>query len=269
MGDWPPTSGSRIEVAGANTATSGGTTVTSGAANTKGSWTELIASTPFECDALIVTANFAVTSCLLDIGVGAAGSETVLIPDILSSSLLANLQTQIRFPVRVPAGARLAARCAAVAAAANVTTVVHLVRGGFDAQTPRNLVKAYGVDATDSGGTSIDPGGTANTKGAWTQVVASTTAAAKELIIAVGNQNNSTATAANFLFDIGVGAAASEEILIPNYRIVASVNETLIPGASPAFPVSIPEGSRLAARSQSSTTDATDRLLDIVLYGIT
>jgi hypothetical protein len=34
------------------------------------------------------------------------------------------------------------------------------------------------------------------------------------------------------------------------------------------FPVSIPKGSRVAARAQCSINDATDRLIDITLIGL-
>lgn len=270
MGDWPPTSGGRVQAAGATTANSGGTSITgSGTNNTKGSWIELIAATDSMSAGLILTANIPAASHLLDIGIGAAGSETVLVPDILLAMTLANMTTQVMFPVTVPAGARISARVAATAGAAAPTITVYLVGGGFDASVGRSAVTAYGATAADSGGVSVDPGGTANTKGSWTEIVASTTASMKVLIIGTGNQANLAATAASWLADIGVGGAGSEQIIVPNYRLVASVNETLGPLFSPVIPVSIPQGSRLAVRSQCTTTDATDRLIDFILYGIT
>lgn len=269
MGDWPASSGARVDVAGAVTGSSSGTTVTSSVSlNTKGSWTQLIASTPFACSALMLIASYGTSSHLLDIGVGGSGSEQILIPDIHYSGV--NVVPQITvYPVRIPEGSRIAARLASAASSNTTSLTAYLIGGGFDGASARSCVKTYGAVTADSGGTSVDPGATLHTKGAWSQITASTTAVTKGMIIDIGNQNNTVATAATWLFDIGVGGAGSEQVLIPNYRVSASVNETIQPAWSPVIPVDIPEGSRLAVRSQCNITDATDRLLDVVLHGIT
>ncbi|MGH8575011.1 MAG: hypothetical protein ACREX8_20940, partial [Gammaproteobacteria bacterium] len=82
------------------------------------------------------------------------------------------------------------------------------------------------------------------------------------------NNNNTAAIATTWLIDIGVGAAGSEEVLIADFRVQATASETLVPGSTPVFRVTIPEGFRLAVRAQCLTNDATDRLLSCVLYGI-
>ena len=61
---------------------------TSATSNTKGSWTELIASTDFNAQGLRLNAIPASSGkfFLADFGIGAAGSEQVLVPNILLQS---------------------------------------------------------------------------------------------------------------------------------------------------------------------------------------
>jgi hypothetical protein len=125
-----------------------------------------------------------------------------------------------------------------------------------------------GAVPADSGGTEIDPGGTANVKGAWTQITASTAADLAALVMAVGHRGNGALRHEQLLFDVGVGAAGSEQVLVPDWVVSVSLSETLTPPWTPVLPVSVPAGSRLAVRSQCSDPDASDRLMDVVLYGV-
>lgn len=90
---------------------------------------------------------------------------------------------------------------------------------------------------------------TIHTKGAWIELVASTSAAANWLQIVTNN--NSVGTDTSSLIDIGLGAAGSETVLISNatagYTTTGAVNLL----SSLLLPISIPAGSRIAARSQS------------------
>jgi len=92
-----------------------GVTVQSGyPAHTKGAWVELIASTSKK--AIGIAASF---SCienpyryLADVGIGAAGSETVLIPNIYLNivGITCVGTTMIFLPCSLPAGTRLSMR---------------------------------------------------------------------------------------------------------------------------------------------------------------
>lgn len=269
MADWPAGGGGRTATAGASSSgATSGTSVTSGGANTKGSWVEFFAATEFPATGIMLVCNFGLASFLMDIGVGAAGSEQVLVPNIHHASNDFN-PPAILFPVRVPAGSRVAARLQSTNGTANPSTVIYLVGEGFAGGPGRNRIVAYGADTTDSGGTVVDPGGTAHTKGSWVQLTAATECAHKQLALALGNRANTAASSSSFLFDIGVGPAGSEQLVLADYRVCTWVNETVSPPWSPFLPVDIPAGSRLAVRCQSTSTDATDRLLDAVLYGVT
>ena len=269
MPDWPAGGGGSVAELGANVGASTGVQLTTGSpAHTKGSWAEVTSSSPFTCSGFILTINFALATYLVDVGIGAAGSEQVLVENIHYSGQTL-VPMSMYFPVRIPAGSRIAVRSQGSATGSVTSTTMYLINEGFQGPPGRNRVITYGAVTADSGGTSIDPGGTLHTKGSWVQITASTSAAHKGLAMVLGSQNNATMSGITFFYDIAVGASGSEQILVPNWRVTSSVNETIAPRDTPFFPVDIPAGSRLAVRASSNNTDATDRLLDVVLYGLT
>lgn len=274
MADWPPSSGARISAIGMNTAGSTGKSVVSGgSANAKGSWTELIAATGFAACELMLSLACDIDNrlWLTDIGIGASGSERVIVPDIHTGGGAASVCHHVVFPVCIPAGSRISARAACTSAINSLIVSGRIVGQRFDGSPGRSRVSAYGVVSASTRGTSVDPGASSNTKGGWVEITPATSAVHKALVFAVGNQNNSAPAVglSKWLFDIGVGAAGAEQVMIPDYALTSTPSGPAAPALSPVFPVDIPEGSRLSARSQCATTDATDRLLDIVVYGIT
>ena len=50
--------------------------------------------------------------------------------------------------------------------------------------------------------------------------------------------------------------------------VTGNLAETMPPRAQMWYPVSIPAGSRVAARARAGTTDATDRTFDLILYAL-
>jgi hypothetical protein len=273
MGDWPPAPGGRAEAIGANATATGGTTVSgSGTANVKGSWVELIAATSLDAamlalSVLVPQGSAAGTRALADIGVGAAGSETTVIENLV----LAGDDSQnaiAAWPIAIPAGSRIAARSQLDATTGSVTIAGHVIGGGFGLPAPYHAVTTYGVDAATSRGTAVDPGATANTKGSWVQITASTARAHAGLAVAATTQGNAARSDSRWLVDIGVGAGGSEQVLIPNLVFFGSTAEVLIPGLTQFFPVAVPAGSRLAIRAQSDITDAADRINDYAIYGV-
>lgn len=285
MSDWALASGFRSETFGATSGatTKGGTAVTGGAADTKGSWTQLAAATSFEATALLLAVNtfYSDTNYLLDIGIGGAGSERVVIPDVLVA--LANgTALNVLLPVAIPVGSRVAARCADRYGGSDIYPSVTLLGGGFVNPSPYQNVVAYGVVTSGSTGTTVDAGGSANSKGSWTQITSGTTRAHKGLMVAAVRPDFAIQLGASYyqLSDIGIGASGSEQILIPNLRYESNQGTGGISGGSPLLrgalepamitlpPCDIPAGSRLAIRQQSTTTDAQDRTCAYVVYGL-
>jgi hypothetical protein len=272
MSDWPLYDSGVYQGGGAVTGSTTGTTITaSGTANAKGSPTELISSTNYDACGIFVSVvdNSANAKYLLDIMIGPSGSETVLIPDIIYHFPRAN-QAGINqfFPIAIPAGSRISARCQCSTASSTLSVLVFLVSTGFASPMSLNRVTAYGVVAASSNGAVIDPGATANTK-TIVQVVSSTDNPIKQIIIGIGQRANSAMTTCRWLWELLIGESGSEQVVIPEFGLAANTTDDDIepPFVGP-FPVSIPAGTRLAIRAQCSINDATDRLLDAIIYGI-
>lgn len=269
MADWPLLAGGGPwPSGGAVLASSGGTSVTTGAANVKGSFATLVASTASASDAIMVSLSTASStrSHLVDIAIGAAAAEVVIIPNLLIATL-GNDTALFLFPVRIPAGVRISARAQSTAASAVVTVSVNLTSDGFALSSPLGRVTAYGTATASSGGISTDPGGTANTKGAWAELTASTTYPTRSVIMAYSNQANGTRTSGKHLFDLAIGASGSEIVVLGDLRVDQSTL-SVFPRCTPPLPLTLPAGVRFAARQQSTVTDATDRLVDVAVYGV-
>lgn len=269
MADFPSVIDGTRYAAGVAGGSSRGIELTSGSANVKGSWTELIASTAFGCAGFwldIVPNSF--NNYLLDVGIGAAASEQVIAGDILVG-VASRAAFSVYIPISIPAGVRVAVRAQCSSAGQLMPVGIRLGATGFLQGPPLQQWVAYGATAADSGGISIDPGATIHTKGAYSQIVASTTYAIRYLYAAVGHQDNSARSTAHYLFDIAIGAAASEQIILPDLFTSCNPNfDALYPAWFGPMPVSIPVGTRLAVRGQSDGNSSPTRLFDVVLYGL-
>jgi len=254
------------------TSSSAQTTVTAdGSTNTKGAFAQLIAATAFKAEGILVTVKRLsgnTADHLIDIAIGAALSEVVIIPNILLSSKggVANDFCIGNFyvPFHIPAGTRIAARSQSTTGSATVTVGVTLVGGEGLLMCER--CETWGANTADSGGTSVDAGASANTKGtSYAQLTASSGIDARYLVVCVGNALNGAAATANFLLDISIGAGGSEVVIVPDLHYLTTSLTHFPAPAFIAFPCNIPAGTRVAVRSQSSTNDATDRLTDVVI----
>jgi hypothetical protein len=133
--DFPPYSPPNYEAAGwGSSGTQNyicGTSVTAASsANSKGSWAQLIASTTRKVVGIVVLMHQSGTGkFMVDIGTGASGSESVLIPDVyvnFGGSYGAG-SAAVFFPVQIPAGTRIAARCQCSTASAVIYVVLGLM----------------------------------------------------------------------------------------------------------------------------------------------
>lgn len=251
------------ESAGADTSTSGLTVVTSDAAgNTKGTWTELIASTAYDTAFVVAYLMGGNQNFLVDIGIGASGSEVVLIPNLHQTLGAPGLTTQnfcfsYSCPVAIPKGTRIAARCQDGTGARTIQVSLLLVAASPYLRGYQRVEMLNNSGSTVGG---VDPGATANTKGSYSQLTASSSFTYKAIIPMVFAQSAAPAADATGLVDIAIGAAASEVVVLANipYSVEASAANRLAT-ALPLVPIMIPSGSRIAARAQCSTNDDTNQ----------
>ena len=256
------------------TASSGGTLLTlNGVGNTKpATWTQIVASTAADADGFFVTlqtGDVGIADFLVDVGLGAASSEVTIVTNMLyTHGSSESAPARAYFPIPIPAGSRIAMRMQSTdTTAAGVRAIVTLVNGGLAAKLKCRVATTYGADTSDSGGQALDAGGSANTKPAsFTTISASVTYGFESCVICVGQRNNAAQTAQNILLDIAVGAAASETVIVPDFYLRATAAEDIYPKMI-WVPATVRAGQRLSGRIQSSTNDATDRIIDVVVIG--
>lgn len=255
-----------------NAGTSQGTVITAGAANTKGSYTELIASTA--SNALMLRVSVQATStntteALIDIATGAAASEVDVISNAkyyFDTGTAAVISYDYDYYIPITSGTRISVRMQAAVASDTVKVTVSLWSGTFTYDDTQLVT--YGADTANSRGSIIpDPGATENTLGAWTEITASSTQDLTELLMCTGLNGNLVQDNIMWIYQIGTGAAASEVVVVGGITVEASVAELLTPSIR-KLPVVIPSGTRISVRCQNSDNDATDRLLDLSFIGI-
>jgi hypothetical protein len=261
MALWVPSEQSRVETNGITATTTLGVAVTASATpHTKGSWVTLVASTSFDVDLIDIftyvnTSTSGVdTSQLLDIGIGGAGSEVVLIGNIPRGHVPSGGHS-VMFPVRIPAGSRIAGRLqSAVVSGQHSTGLILSASSGWNRSNSGGLVTTYGADTATSSGAVLADTGSANTKAAWTQITAATTSRHRFLVpvpsLAAGDTSITTSF---YLYDIGIGAAASEVAILSNIPLASNAIEDIRCPTLPPLLRDIPEGTRLSARFQKGT----------------
>lgn len=235
-----------------------------GAANSKGAYVELIASTGFRYSAVTVQliAEGGGGQCyLVDIANGAAGSEQVIVPNILLDSMRAasNSTVSLTIPVSVARGSRVAVRVQEVGGSStrSVRAVVVGRVGGFN-YPPNGFGEPvnYGANTSTTNGILVDPGAVANAYGAWTEITAATTRRHNGLIPVLGtNQQAVSVGIGAYYFQIGIGDAGSE---IPAFEwmSMAASNANAFHPSSVDFRASIPAGTRIAMRSKCVLSSA-------------
>ncbi len=253
MGDWAALQVNRY--AKSDAAGVAGTTVTAGSpANVKGSWTELFASTSIDAEAILVEIQLTPGAgnnrhYAFDIGVGGAGSEVVAVSDITLYNNTAQGGNEqgcpILIPVFIPAGTRISMRSQSDLASSTANVRVHILKGGFANLRQMGRATTYGFNAGSTTGTTVTTG-VANTKGAYAQLTASMTNSCRWLILVIGV---ATGTSQNFSIDVAIGAASSEQIIVPDLYYTSGNSGPSVMVFQ--LPLAIPAGQRLAVRAAS------------------
>lgn len=270
--------------AGSNTAASLGTSLTSGgSADTKGAWTQLIASTSEDSVYLVIYVGTLDTTStdgtsMIDIGIGPSGSEIPIVSNLVFSCGPISGQgyapfARYAFPCCIPAGTRISARCQAHTASQTCYAAVMLADGSFDQLDGASIIDTIGFGTIH--GTAVDPGATINTKGAYAQLTASTSYDISGFVIGfdVLNQTISSTGHIYELADLAIGPSGSEQIILPNMILWNEQDHAngfywIAPNNTEFIPMSIPAGTRIAARAQSAVATSPERQFGITLYGL-
>ena len=231
----------------------------------KGAFTEVIASTSADTNFIYLSLTGTVTSgqntgMLLDVAIGGAGSESVVIADIPCGFMGSMI---FQFPLQIKAGSRLSARCAAfivsdtVSVQATTQSIPNFV-------APTSLT-TFGAVTTDSRGTNLP------SDNAYIEFVASTSEQYRAIVLVpcCGNANSSVNIAAeNSTYTLGIGASGSESAVITVPAATAS-NESMLLQVGTRTNIYAPElpiaaGNRLAVKQSVGRA-----YRDAIIFGVT
>ncbi len=250
--------------------TKNGRTMTSGAANTKGSYVEIVASLSVDATAMY----FAVSNqplnngnfqFLIDIATGAGGSEQVIVSNypVWPGTALGNVWCRAFMPISIPAGTRVATRCQASGASKVIGdstngVKMHFLAGGWQDIFGGSLATTVGSDVTTSGGTVLTSGN--NAFGLYSQLTASLSADISWVVLCVGAQ---TTTQVNIRVTVAVGAGGSEQAIMPEMNASAQNGDNATKAWS--LPMRIPAGTRIAAKTR---TEANSTPIQVIIIGV-
>jgi hypothetical protein len=247
------------------TATSDATT-----AHTMGAWVEVTAATAAKGNLLrvLMGANQAAnlsTASMFDVSIGyAAGAEEAVIEGIqcgyATSSLGANTSPNQavvhEFIVNVPKGSRIAIRTQG--ARVNNGQIFAVEVWDLPAiGTPAALPVVLGIDKTASKGVSLPNTTNAGVSAAWAEITASSPQHFRAVSLVLGGNNGSAMSNPAMSFDIGVGAAGSEQVVASQVALARmTTNEHLYRNeyGQRILPLNIPQGSRIVVRRGDRST---------------
>lgn len=255
------------EMGGAIEASTTFTVVTAGAAHTKGSWTQLIASTAEDSSGMVLIFFQAYFMIGLDVGVGAAGSETVLVPNVYTGSPGWAVPWWVYIPISVKKGTRISVRVQSVAGGNTIQMGVLMLKTNASAQifppvdypsVAPTIGESAGFLTASTAGTLLTASASAHVKGSYAQLIASTAKRTVAMIVCAGNPSN---TDTNYMIDIATGAAASEVVLISDLPLRYTLDGISVT----TIPIMIPPGARIAARCQSDVGSRTVKIALVLL----
>lgn len=219
------------------------------AAHTKGAWAEVVSSLADDASLLLLhVSNIAVTATntatLIDVGVGAAGSETVIAANIAVGGAVVFAESLVvALPVAVASGSRVACRIQSVVTGGKTARVDGFFYKGGTAPT---TVDVLGTSTATSQGTSLS-----GASGSYTQVVASTAKAYKAIAIIPSIHNATIANINPGTYTLAKGSAGSEQDL--GQTRFQTTSAELVVSRSPLGSIylvsaDLPAGSRLSVK---------------------
>lgn len=263
MSDWFISTGQISSVTSGTINNSRLGTVTTAAANTKGAYQQLLSTTPFDSDFVLLLAGKMIAPpdyYSIDFAVGAIGQEVNIINDLMFGLTNDGLSLENAFyaffPLRIPTGQRLSARIQGTVSGRNIHCGMVLFRSNNVHYLPTfNKCTTYGAQINgQTTGITINPGSIANQKGAWSQITASTTSPTRAIGAMVFQGANGRINS-YWRIDIGIGASGQEKVIIGDIPLIEiSIGGTINPPFNGPFFVNIPQGSRISMRAQSNYT---------------
>jgi hypothetical protein len=201
-----------------------GVTLTStGVAHTKSAYSQLAASSAFACSEIelyVLLGSGATCSHLIDLAIGAGGSEVVVVPNIQSDQSTggsAGAVASFRLPLEIAAGTRIAVRRQGSGTSNALSLAIALIEAGDCVGI--STFACVGANTATSRGALIDAGASINIKGAYVEMTPSTAAIYQSLSLVANTGNKASTTGRRYAVDVAIGASGSEVVLIPDLRL--------------------------------------------------
>lgn len=259
-------------------------------------WTEIVSSTSEDWGGFFFNIQTTTTilagsagNIIIHFAIGGSGSEARFAT--LTFSTFYNTSGMAHYvPIPISSGSRISA---AICTSNNLTVFlgVSKVPASSFTSTPSFTTMDAGPYDLDSWNAAvvpsslfftIDPGGSANTKGSYTEL-SFTGGTYRGNNILNGDSlgqaydylgfhlhlcGNSTKNTYNWLVDIAYGAASSETVFVSDVYVSTTNRESFSHNNILWVPWGRASGDRISVRAQCSGTDSTDRLIQVTMYGL-
>lgn len=237
-----------------------------GSANTKGSWVQAIASTPFPSSGIMLSlmgSSGSGTNFLVDVGIGGSGSEQVLISNLaifeLGGGTWGTGWASMFLPVAIPASTRIAVRAQANVASRTCRCRMNLIAKGRSGPALGTFCDTYGALTATSLGTAVT-GASSGVWGSWTQLSASLSRTTRWLALLAAQQSADEFYHVRF----GLGSSGNEKNLGIEW-VTLGRSGLLLPSSFSA-PIALPAGERLSAAVM--TEAGSSQALQLVAYAV-
>lgn len=232
--------------------------VAGGTAHAKGSYVEAVASTSepvvgvWVQSGAVGTTSGTDTATLLDIAIGGAGAEVVVVANLQIGFDLGTFSSGYYLPIALPGGVRIAMRSQSAVASKSIGVRLAPVYGqSASGVASFGSCVTYGANTATSKGVTFTVG--AGSEGSWAEIVAATSRPIRALAFCPAHDATAI-TARETYYDIGVGASGSEVVVIPNLYASLTSSEGFWSALLGVVPLglTIPEGARLAVRASAA-----------------
>lgn len=248
------------------------TVATSASAHTKGAITELVASTPAAAKAIALlvggtSSAGAASGALMDLMIGAAASETVLVGNLGVGNLTAvgtygEAGGMWFIPVAVPSGSRLSCRWQAARASATDASVAVALLDWDTTNSNWSPPSTLTALNANTAATTATGGGGWSTGTSWTQISASTAAAYYGFVVSLNSNNTAFIGNDVVAIQLATGEAGAETVIGTaqmgqRQGLAETYTQQLVWGLPNYISASVPAGTRLCARILNDGTNAT------------
>lgn len=256
----------------------------SASANTTGAWIELIPATAYDSSWLVVTFQHtgtatALNTVCINISTGTTGNESgsIIVNNLVlqqdSQAGLAGQCAVYWIPTQITAGTRISANAqSSGASSAAMQVSVIPIAGAFGCISGGSGIDTYGFSTAATKGTVIDPGGTAATKGAYSEIVSSLSYDIAGFVLGFDASTTSGSSALSWTVDVSVGSLGNEVVILPDFQLYGRGSGTtykaIYPPATPFIPIQIPAGSRVSIRAQCNSITSVVRVFGVTFYGV-